>query len=391
LLRIVIAPDKFKGSLSAPAVASAIACGVIRAEPSADVAQVPMADGGEGTVDALVAATAGCERTVRVEGPLGRLVDARFGLLGDQKTAVLEMAAASGLVLVAPQERDPFHASTFGTGQLLLAAAGAGVERLIIGIGGSATNDGGVGLGQALGYRFFDENDHEMSARGAACLRRIQRIDGTLRNTALDGLKIEVACDVDNPLIGPCGASVVFGPQKFATNRPATADQIRELDEGLAHLALVVRRDLGVSIADHPGAGAAGGLGAGLIAFANGQLTPGIDLVIDAVRLRSHLAQADLCLTGEGLLDGSTVGGKTVAGVARLARRLGVPAIAMAGGIGQGAEDLLELGLDAYFCICNSPTTLERAMREAEPLLASTSEQIVRVFLAGQKKSKMHP
>jgi glycerate 2-kinase len=380
-MRVVIAPDKFKGSLSASAAAEAMARGVRRAAPGATIDQVPMADGGEGTVAALVAATGGtvCEATVR--GPMGEPLVARYGLLGDGQTAAIEMATASGLVLVPSERRDPTVATTWGTGELLLAAIAAGARRLIVGIGGSATNDGGAGLGQALGFRLLDEEGRELGPGGGA-LGRLARVDSTNRRTELDGIEVAVACDVTNPLCGPTGASAVYGPQKGAT-----PEMIRALDANLEHFARIVERDLGVSMRDVPGSGAAGGLGGGLIAFAGGRLGPGIDLVIEAVHLRARLEGADLCLTGEGGLDDQSAFGKTAVGVGRLARALGCPAIAMAGSIGNGAEATLDHGLDAYFSICPGPIPLEQAMTRAADLLEAATEQAVRAFRAGHREA----
>ncbi len=293
-MRVVIAPDKFKGSLSASEAAEAMARGVARVAPGASIDRVPMADGGEGTVAALVAATGGSFREVVVHGPMGESLSARFGLLGDGRTAAIEMAAASGLVLVPVERRDPMVATTRGTGELLLAAIAAGARRVIVGIGGSATNDGGAGLGQALGFKLLDEDGDDLDPGGGS-LGRLARIDASGRRPELDRIEVAVACDVTNPLCGPRGASAVYGPQKGAT--PA---MVEELDTNLAHFAAIIERNLGVSIGDLPGSGAAGGLGGGLVAFAGGRLEPGINLVIEAVDLRGRLKDADLCLTGEG-------------------------------------------------------------------------------------------
>jgi glycerate 2-kinase len=384
-MRVVIAPDKFKGSLTAIQVAAAISRGVLAAAPDATVDLVPMADGGEGTVDALVAATGGVIREARVTGPLGEPVAARFGLLGDGRTAVLEMAAASGLVLVPPDRRDPLVATTRGTGELLLLARAAGARRVIVGIGGSATNDGGAGMGQALGYRLIDAEGRELSP-GGGDLGRLARIDASGRRPELDGVEIDVACDVTNPLCGPEGASAVYGPQKGAT--PA---MIELLDRNLAHFARIVARDIGVAIDHVPGSGAAGGLGAGLLAFADGKLLPGINLVIDAVGLAGRLVNADLCLTGEGALDAQSAFGKTVAGVARLACSLGCPALALAGTIGPGAQAVLKQGMTAYFSICPGPISLDDAVRDAAVLLERATEQAVRCFLASRAHTPAQP
>ncbi len=379
MMRVVIAPDKFKGSLSASEAAEAMARGVLRAAPSATIDRAPMADGGEGTVAALVASTGGTWREARVRGPMGEPRVARYGLLGDGRTAAIEMATASGLVLVPPERRDPTIATTIGTGELLLAAIADGVSKIIIGIGGSATNDGGAGLGQALGFRLLDDEGRELPPGGGA-LGRLDRIDGSARRRELDGVSIAVACDVTNPLRGPRGASAVYGPQKGAT-----PEMVAALDANLSHFAAIVERDLGVSIAEVPGSGAAGGLGGGLIAFAGGRLQPGIDLVIEAVNLRARLEGADLCLTGEGALDDQSAFGKTAVGVARLARSLGVPAFALAGTIGAGASATLDHGIDAYFSICPGPIALEQAIARAGELLEEATAMAIRAFLAGRR------
>ncbi len=377
-MRVVIAPDKFKGSLSASMAAEAMALGVARAAPSAEIDRVPMADGGEGTVAALVASTGGMLREATVHGPMGEPISARYGLLGDGRTAAIEMASASGLVLVPAGHRNPMVATTRGTGELMLAAIADGATRLIVGIGGSATNDGGAGLGQALGYRLLDEDGRELGPGGGE-LNRLARIDASGRRRELDGIAVAVACDVTNPLCGPRGASAVYGPQKGAT--PA---MVAVLDANLAHFAAIVERDLGVAIRDIPGSGAAGGLGGGLVAFAGGRLEPGINLVIEAVDLRARLEGADLCLTGEGALDDQSAFGKTAVGVGRLARSLGCPALALAGSIGTGAEATLDQGLDAYFSICPGPITLDEAIARAAELLEEATVHAMRAFLAGR-------
>jgi glycerate kinase len=376
-MRVVIAPDKFKGSLSATQAADAIARGVLAAVPDAVIDRVPMADGGEGTVDALVYATHGSFREVRVTGPLGEPVTARYGLLGDGQTAVLEMASASGLTLVPRECRDPRRTSTVGTGELLLAAVEAGARRTIVGIGGSATNDGGAGLGTALGFRLLDAGGRELPPGGGA-LGRLARIVADDRDPRLHGIQVSVACDVDNPLCGPRGASAVYGPQKGAT-----PGMVAELDRNLAHFAEVVERDLGIAILNLPGAGAAGGLGGGLVAFAGGSLERGIDLVVDAVGLADRMAGADLCLTGEGALDASSTFGKTAVGVALQARSTGCPTIALVGTIGAGANAVLDLGIDAFFSLCPGPILLDDAVARAPELLTAVAEQAVRAFLAG--------
>ncbi len=377
-MKVIVAPDKFKGSLSAPEAARAIARGVARAAPLAEVVLVPMADGGEGTVEALVEATDGHYREAIVSGPLGDPVSARFGLLGDGRTAVVEMASASGLVLVPIDRRNVLDASTFGTGELILSAVEGGATRLIIGIGGSATNDGGAGMAQALGYRLLDADGVDLPPGGGP----LDRLDRIVRPEVdpLLGVSVSVACDVENPLCGPKGASRVYGPQKGAS-----PEQVEILDRNLARFASIVRRDLGVDVLDRPGSGAAGGLGAGLMAFVEGMLEPGVTLIIEAVRLEDRLRGADLCLTAEGEIDASSAFGKTAVGVARLARSFGVPTIALVGSIGPGAEDVLLEGVDAYFSICPGPVSLEYAMLNVAALLEAAAEQATRAFLAGRR------
>lgn len=380
MVKFVIAPDKFRGSLSAAEAAEAIAAGVRRAAPDAQVVAVPMADGGEGTVEALVAATGGSFHDAKVTGPLGEPIRARFGLLGDGQTAVLEMAASSGLALVPRERRDPSRTTTRGTGEMLLAAIDAGASHIILGIGGSATNDGGAGFAQALGYRLLDAEGRDLSAGGGS-LEKLDRIDPVARDRRLDAAKISVACDVDNPLCGPRGASAVFGPQKGADTA-----MIARLDRNLARLARVIARDLGYTVSEIPGAGAAGGLGAGLIAFASGTLEAGVDLVARALDLETKLLGADLVLTGEGAIDSSSAGGKTAVGVARLAKARGCPVIALTGTVGKGANSVLDLGIDAYVSLCDRPMSLDTAIANAYELLSRSAEQAVRIFLAGSRR-----
>jgi len=382
-MNIVIAPDSFKESLSAAAACEAIAAGVRSVWPEARLDLVPMADGGEGTVDALVAATDGRYQSVRVRGPLGELVEARFGLLGTgsaprqgkprERTAVIEMAAASGLPLVPPERRDPTRTTTYGTGQLIAAALDAGARRIIIGIGGSATTDGGAGAAQALGVRFLRRDGSECPAGLAGGdLGRIAAIDPSQRDPRLDRTEVIVACDVDNPLCGPRGSAAVYGPQKGATPQ-----MVELLDRNLAHLADLIERDLGKTVRDVPGAGAAGGLGAGLIAFCDAKLWPGVDIVMDAVNLEPRVRKADLVITGEGRLDRQSMMGKVVAGVGRLGRRCGVPVIALVGTVGDGAEATLEV-LEAYFSIIDKPMSIQQAMDSAAELLTQTAGHVLR-------------
>lgn len=376
-MKIVLAPDSFKECLPAHRICAALAAGVRQAVPAAEVVEVPMADGGQGTVEALIRATGGQWMSACVTGPLGEPVNARYGLINDGTVAVLEMAAASGLELVPREKRNPLVATTRGTGELIRAALDEGVKRILLGIGGSATNDGGAGMAQALGFRLLDENGHELPPGGGG-LDRLARIDASERDPRLDRVVFEVACDVTNPLTGPHGASAIYGPQKGAT-----PDMVRVLDQNLAHLAAIVRRDLGVDMETPPGAGAAGGLGGGLLAFCRAQLRRGVELVMTTVQLREKLAGAALCLTGEGSIDRSSPFGKTAFGVAQLCRELGVPAVALAGSIRAGAEGVLAEGPVAYFSVLPGPATLEEALASAESNLCRTAAQVVRLFVAG--------
>jgi glycerate kinase len=369
-MRFVIAPDSFKGSASAREVAQAIAEGLKAALPDAVCDLVPMADGGEGTVDALVAATGGRIVSVRVTGPLGEPVDSFFGILGDGETAVIEMAAAAGLHLVPPEKRNPMVTTTYGVGELMRAALDAGCRRLIIGIGGSATNDGGAGMAQALGVRLLDEQGNEIGFGGGA-LERLARLDLSDFDRRVWDAEILVACDVTNPLTGPNGASAVYGPQKGAT-----PEMVRQLDANLRHYAAVLQRDLGVEIETVAGAGAAGGLGAGLLAFCRAQLRQGVELVIHAVRLPERVQKADLVITGEGCLDFQTGFGKVPHGVAQVAKRYGKSVIALVGQLGEGAERCRQWGIDACFPILSKPMSEQEAMANAIPLLRRAAEEL---------------
>lgn len=373
-MRIVIAPDSFKECASAAAVAAALACGWLRACPEAAIRTIPMADGGEGTVEALVSATSGRTRTAEVTGPLGDRVQAAYGVLGDGKTAVIEMAAASGLALVPPAQRDPRIATTRGTGELIAHALDLGARRIIVGIGGSATNDGGAGMAQALGYRLLDASGNELPPGGAA-LRDLATIDAQGRHAQLDQCEMLVACDVTNPLCGPLGASHVYGPQKGATPEAAC-----ELDNALRHFAGVIRDQLGVDVIELPGAGAAGGLGAGLLAFTGAKLRPGVALVAEACRLERAIAGADLVLTGEGRIDAQSAFGKVPVGVAQIAAKHGVPTVAVAGAIGDGFEAVYKHGICAVFGITRAPQPIEEAYARTTTALEETAEAIARLW-----------
>jgi glycerate 2-kinase len=364
---VIVAPQSFKGSADAVAVASAIARGVRRAWPNARIEEMPLADGGEGTVRALVSATGGGLRRSRVHDPLGRDIDAEWGVLGDGVTAVVEMAAASGLPLLQPSERDARITSTRGTGELILAAAASGAHRIVIGIGGSATNDGGAGMARAFGYRFLDRAGNDLPEGGAA-LARLGRIDGQT-DPRLVRPSIEVACDVRNPLLGPEGASAVYGPQKGAT--PGI---VQELDAALTRYADVVEAFVGRSIRDVPGAGAAGGLGAGLLAFLDARLVSGADLVLRTVGFAERIAGVDLVVTGEGRVDYQSAYGKLTGAVTAAARRAGIPVMAVVGGLGAGHE---ALGLDAI-AVASEGGSIAQAMREPLPLIERAAERLLR-------------
>ena len=378
-MKICVAPNSFKESLNAVEAAQCIAAGLGRALPGCEIASVPMADGGGGTVLAMVAATAG--RTVRCKasGPLGEPVDAEFGILGGGESAVIEMAAASGLQLVPPEKRNPLFTTTFGTGELMAAALDAGVRRILIGIGGSATVDGGVGMAQALGVRFLDAAGAEIP-RGGAGLASLARIDRSGIDRRISSTRIDVACDVDSPLTGASGAAPVYGPQKGAT-----PPMVEQLSRNLEHLASVIRRDLGIDVAGMPGGGAAGGLGAGLVAFLGAKLCGGAEMVIEHAGLEQKMQGCHLVITGEGRLDAQSLRGKAPVAVARLARRLGIPAIAIAGCIGRERSGLHDAGIDAFFSIIDCPMNLGDAITDARTLLMAAAEQAFRAFLAGRR------
>src|SRR5256884_2159836 len=382
-MRVVIAPNAFKGSLSALDAAEAIAEGVRVAAADADLVLVPIADGGDGTVDALVAATHGERRTLRVGGPLGDPVDAAYGLIDAGSTAVIEMAKAAGLALVPPAKGGPRMTTTCGVGELLRHAYDAGARHFIVGIGGSATNDGGAGMAQALGYHLLDEHGHELPAGGLA-LKRLARIHVGGVHANWKKADVDVACDVTNPLTGPNGASAVYGPQKGAT--PA---MVAELDAALEHFAEIIRRDLGVDVERLPGAGAAGGLGAGLLAFTGARLRPGAEMVMEALRLDDRLGGAQLVITGEGRLDSQTARfGKGPAAVARHARQAGIPVVAIGGSIADAtALPLLFHGLEASGVGTGSP---DDAIVQARPLLVAASTRVMRLILIGRPLAAAH-
>ncbi len=378
-MKIVLAPDSFKGCLTAVEVCDALENGIRRRFPEAEVVKVPMADGGEGTVQSLVDVSGGKVIEKTVHDPLGRRVKSFFGIMGDGSTAVIEMAAASGLPLLRQGERNPRVTSTVGTGELILEAIGMGARRVIMGIGGSATNDGGRGMAEALGARFMDSDGKPLAEPGGAALHSLASIDVSGLDERLAGVQFIVACDVDNPLTGPKGASAVYGPQKGAT--PA---DVEYLDAALANYAHVVKRQLGKDVSEVPGAGAAGGLGAGLLTFCNATLRRGVEIVVEATGLTDKCRGADLVISGEGRTDFQTKFGKTPMGVAKAAKVHKIPVILISGSIAAGARDLYELGVEALFAIPNGPMTLESSLKDAEALLSDAAENAVRLFAVGK-------
>ena len=377
-MRIVVAPDKFKGSLSAPAVAAAIAEGLLRADSSVIIDQCPMADGGEGTVAALVAATGGTLMTRSVTGPLPhRKVDATFGMLGDGQTAVIEMAAASGLALLKEEDRNPLNTTTFGTGELLLAAMEIRARNIILGIGGSATMDAGIGCAQACGFSIVFQKGNAALPTKPLCGRDLDSI-ATIEprvGSEIERVRITVACDVTNPLFGPNGAAAVFGPQKGATPQ-----QVEWFDQALQGLA---QRTGTLKEALTPGAGAAGGLGFGMLAFFGASLRPGAEIVIDATALCERLKGADLCITGEGRLDAQSLSGKAPIAVARLCKELNIPCIALVGSIGPGAKAAEREGLRSWFAIADGTMNLQQSIEQAPSLLAQKAEELMQRIRKG--------
>ena len=373
-MKVVIAPDSFKDSLSAAGVAQAIAEGWAEVWPDAHVLQCPMADGGEGTVDAVLAACKGQLRRQTVRGPLGDSVEARWGWLADSHTAMIEMAEASGLQLVAPGQRDACSSTTYGTGELIRAALDAGAQRIILAIGGSATNDGGAGAMQALGVQLLDSERQPLPAGGLA-LARLAHISLEQLDPRLAQVRFEIAADVNNPLCGPHGASSIFGPQKGAS-----PEQVAQLDAALGHFADHCAQVLPKDVRDEPGSGAAGGLGFAAKAFLAAQFRPGVEVVAELVGLDEAVRGADLVITGEGRFDAQTLRGKTPFGVARIAQRQGVPVVVIAGTLGEGYEQMYAQGVDAAFALPSGPMSLEQACHEAPRLLRERASDVARVW-----------
>lgn len=375
--KILVAPDSYKGSLTALEACEAISTGIKRVLPDAEIVSLPMADGGEGTVQSLVDATEGSLHQLEVVGPLGTPVIATYGILGDGKTAVIEMAEASGIGYVNEQTKNPLITTTFGTGQLMLACIDQGIEEIILGIGGSATNDGGAGMAQALGYQLLDAEGKQISYGGGS-LDQLVSIQTDKAHPALGNIKLIVASDVNNPLCGPDGASNVFGPQKGATT-----EMIQTLDQNLAHYAEILKKDLAIEVKDIPGAGAAGGLGAGLLAFTQAEMHTGIEIVVEYAKFKDFAAGCDLCITGEGGIDFQTKFGKTPYGVAQAFKAVNPDkkVIAIAGTVGEDIDELYEVGIDAVFSSAPGAAQLEELIEHATFNLAQTTENIMRVIV----------
>lgn len=378
-MRILVAPDSFKGSASAIQVANAIEKGILKVFSTADIRKVPIADGGEGTVEAMVMAAGGRIIQEEVIGPLGNSIKSYWGILGDNETAVIEMAAASGLTLVPKEQRNPRITTTYGTGQLIKAALNKGLRKIIIGIGGSATNDGGSGMANALGIRFLDKDGRELTAGGLP-LNRLAHIDVSGIDPRLADTNILVACDVDNPLCGPHGASTVYGPQKGAT-----AEMVAELDAALENYAEIATSITGRDIAKVSGAGAAGGLGAGLLFFTNALLRPGVEIILETANFNELVQQAQLVITGEGRTDFQTAYGKAPVGVAKLAKQHNVATVCLSGGLGDGYETVLKQGIDAVMSIAPAPMELEKCIENAESLIESATVRLCQLVGVGMR------
>jgi len=377
-MKIIIAPDSFKGSLSAIEAADAIARGIKRHLPEAEIVKVPMADGGEGTMDSLVAAVGGKRIQVTVTGPLGAPAEAMYGIIEPHSTAVIEMASASGIGLLTVEQLNPLLTTTFGTGQLIKHALDAGCRNFILAIGGSATNDGGAGMLQALGMQLNDI-DGQAVGRGGAALAEIAALDDLNFDPRIAESHFLLACDVQNPFIGPSGATHVYGPQKGAT-----PEIVEALDRYMTSWADVISVNTGIKVHELPGAGAAGGLGGAFLAFFPVVMKRGIDVVIEYSHLGNHLKDADLVITGEGQIDAQTASGKTPMGVAQEASKYNVPTIALAGSVGIGIEQLYPYGIISVHSIINSPMTLQTAIEKAAELLEQSAEQVIRTYASAQ-------
>ena len=381
-MKIVIAPQAFKGSLSALNVANAVQEGVRRIFPDAQILSCPVADGGDGTLETLVESSGGKIMETNVTDPIGKPIAAQWGAMGDGNTAVIEMARTSGLALLTLEERDPLNATTYGLGEIIVSALNRGFRKFIVGIGGSATNDAGAGMAQALGIKLIDREGRNLAFGGAA-LQNLSSIDISGIDQRVLESNFQIACDVNNPLTGPEGASAVYGPQKGATE-----ENVRQLDSALGVFAEVAKRDLGKDISNLEGAGAAGGLGAGMIAFIEGHLRAGVDIVLDTVNLAEKLEHADLVITGEGSIDFQTVYNKAPIGVARMARAQGIPTIGISGMLGENYQIVHNHGIDAALSITNGPISLEKSLQNAPSLISEAVEESLRLISVGMRLRK---
>ena len=376
-MKILVAPQEFKGSISALSASEAAKNGILRVFPDAEVVLCPVADGGDGTLETLVEVSGGEVRTCSVQNPIGETIQAQWGAMGDGVTAVIEMARTSGLALLRLDERDPLNASTFGLGQAISEALDEGFRKFIVGIGGSATNDAGAGMAQALGANLLDDRGNTISFGGAA-LTSLQTVDISNMDSRIKDSKFLVACDVSNPLTGEEGASAVYGPQKGAT-----PEMVQRLDDALSNFATVVKKDLKKDVSEMSGAGAAGGLGAGMMAFMGAELKAGVDIVLDTVNLRDKLSSVDLVITGEGGMDFQTIYNKAPIGVARIASEHNIPTIAIAGLLGSNFKIVHEHGIRAATSIVNGPITLEEASDRAFELISDSVEESLRFISVG--------
>ncbi|API89801.1 glycerate kinase [Marinilactibacillus psychrotolerans] len=378
-MKIVIAPDSFKESMSALEVARAIEEGFKEVLPNSEYVKLPMADGGEGTVQSIIDATGGTLKELTVTGPLQEPVAAFYGLSGDKKIAIIEMAASSGLDKVQPNKRNPLKTTSFGFGELIKDALDEGVEEILLGIGGSATNDGGAGMIMSLGGKLLDKNKNPIVPNGEG-LKELSYIDISNMHSRINEVSIRVACDVDNPLTGETGASYIYGPQKGGT-----IEQLKQLDTNLSHFAQLIKESLGKDIEHIPGAGAAGGLGAGIVAFLNGKLERGGDLIVDILDLEGKIKEADLVITGEGGINHQTIFGKTPIAVSQVSKKYGVPTIALAGCLNKGYETIYDEGIDAVFSIIPEFSTIEEALENGFENLKNTAMNCARLINIGMK------
>ncbi len=376
-MKIIIAPNAFKGSSTAQEVAESMSQGVLGVFPDAELLKLPIADGGDGTLGLILHAASGEAVAVDVLDPFGQSITAHLGVLKHERTAIIEMAEASGLRLVPSDSLNPMKTTTYGTGQLIKTALNRGCEKIVVGVGGSATVDGGIGMAQALGAKILDEQGEQVQYGGSG-LGEVAQIDLTELDSRIQDTQIIVACDVENPLLGPDGAAPVFGPQKGAT-----PEMVKILADHLSHFAEVMERDVGVDIRFLPSAGAAGGLAGGLVAFLGASIELGIDTILDLMDFDRHLVGADLVLTGEGQLDEQTLYGKAPIGVSKRAQKLGIPVIALAGGLGEGVDVVYEHGIDAMFSIVDCPMPLDKAMNNSAKLIQKTTERAMRLLRIG--------